>query len=214
MCKHFGNRFFCLCNRFFFFHLCLFFCFQIFTYFAENNLACTGCFARKNIIFFFRHLFFQICIHDRNDAARFIPAIQRLFVQNIKKFIHIKNAGRLNQNPVISTHSHGDQFCFESSAMCFRITSTGDHFQLALIAHQILKHHHIYIDCTKIILQNTNIFSTVHQIFCIFSYKGCLSCTKKSGDQIYFYHFIIYPPYPYHLFKHVGIYKLISAMRN
>ena len=133
MCKHFGNRFFCLCNRSFFFHLCLFFCFQIFTYFAENNLACTGCFARKNIIFFFRHLFFQICIHDRNDAARFIPAIQRLFVQNIKKFIHIINARRLYDHPVIAFHSHCDQLGFKSASVAVCVTASGDHFQCAVI---------------------------------------------------------------------------------
>ena len=55
-----------------------------------------------------------------------------------KEFIHIIHPGWFHQHPVITAHSHRDQFGAKSPPVCFPVASTGDHLQFTLIPHQFL----------------------------------------------------------------------------
>ena len=58
-------------------------------------------------------------------------------MQGIKKFVHIEDAGRLDQDTVIAAHSHGNQLRLESPAVAVTVAAARYHFQLAVIAAQI-----------------------------------------------------------------------------
>ena len=60
----------------------------------------------------------------------------------IKEIIYIEDSGRFDQNSVVTTHSHCDQFCFETSSVTVFIAATGYHFQLTVLTFQLTKKHH------------------------------------------------------------------------
>jgi len=106
----------------------------------------------------------------------------------IKEIIYIEDSGRFDQNSVVTTHSHCDQFCFETSSVTVFIAATGHHFQLTVLTFQLTKKHHIHIDGSEIIFKDADVLSLLHQITGIFFYKCGLTRTKKARDQIYLYH--------------------------
>ena len=96
-------------------------------------------------------------------------------MQCIKKLIYVKNSGGLNQNAVISAHSHCNQLRLETSSVTVFVTSSCHHFKLTLLSFQFAQKHHIHIYSAKIVLQNSYIISLIHQISGIFFDKSCLS---------------------------------------
>ena len=80
-------------------------------------------------------------------------------MQNIKKFIDIKNPGWLDQYSVISEHPHRDQFCLHSAPMAVFVTGSRNHIHITRVTHDILQKHHIYINGSKIIFQDSQFLS-------------------------------------------------------
>ena len=109
-------------------------------------------------------------------------------MEGVKELIHIKDSGWFYDDTVVTAHSHGDQLCLKSPSVTVRITAPGNHLQLTVVSHQILKQHHIHIYCPEIIFQDTDVHAFFQKIGGIFFYKCCLSGSEKSGYQIDLYH--------------------------
>ena len=109
-------------------------------------------------------------------------------MEGVKELIHIKDSGWFYDDTVVTAHSHGDQLCLKSPSVTVRITAPGNHLQLTVVSHQILKQHHIHIHCPEIIFQDPDVHAFFQKIGGIFFYKCCLSGSEKSGYQIDLYH--------------------------
>ena len=66
------------------------------------------------------------------------PLVQRGFIQGVEKFVHVENAGRLDQNTVEVLHPQCDQLRLEPPLVAVRISPAGDHLQPAVLTLQIL----------------------------------------------------------------------------
>ena len=109
-------------------------------------------------------------------------------MKGVKELIHIKDSGWFYDDTVVTAHSHSDQLRLKSPSVTVRITTAGNHLQLTVVTHQILKQHHIHIHCPEIIFQDPDVHTFFQKIGGIFFYKCCLSGSEKPGYQIDLYH--------------------------
>ena len=97
-------------------------------------------------------------------AAGLIPPVDGLLVQQIKKLIRVKYAGRLDDHPVKSAHRHRNQFRPEPPHMAVIVATAGDHLQLAALLLQIIKEEHVDIHCAVIIFEHGGLISLPDQV--------------------------------------------------
>ena len=119
-------------------------------------------------IFCLRGKFFrQKGIHDGDDIAQPIPAVQRLVPQDVVELVHIKDAAWLNDHPVKAAHRHRDQLGPHAALMGVAVAAAADRFDVAALPDEVLQQHGIYIHRTEIIFQNTDIVSLLDKILYI-----------------------------------------------
>ena len=155
---------------------------------TQKQFAGAGCFRCKQILHFLCQQVLSFCIEDRQDACNFKPLIDRRFMENIKEFVHIKDAGRLDQDTVKMLHTERDELCPEASAVTMCITAAGDHFELAVFAFELLQQRHIRVDRAEIIFKDRNALAAVDEMPCIFEQERRFPGSENAGDQINFRH--------------------------
>ena len=105
---------------------------------AEKQLPAARRLRSQQIFHLSRKHLRHFGIDYRKNAADLKPPIQRRFIQGIKKLVHIKNAGRFYDDPIKVLHAQRNQLSFEPPLVAARITAAGNHFQLTVLALQVL----------------------------------------------------------------------------
>ena len=73
---------------------------------AHDDKPGTGGLRGQKVVGLRGKLVFQLGVHNGNDAAQRIPAVQWLVPQNVVELVHVKDAARLNDDPVKAAHCH------------------------------------------------------------------------------------------------------------
>ena len=73
---------------------------------AHDDKPGTGGLGGQQVVGLRGKLVFQLGVHNGNDTAQRIPAVQRLVPQNVVELVHVKDAARLNDDPVKAAHCH------------------------------------------------------------------------------------------------------------
>ena len=155
---------------------------------AQHHHAGIGGFGRQQVGRLGRKLLLLLGIHNSNHVAHTVPLIQRFVVQDVKKFIYIKNTARLNNDPVKALHGQRDQFGAHPALVGIAVAPAADAFHIAMVAQNILQQHNIHIDRAKVIFQNADIPALLNHIAGIVPHKSRFARAKKAGDQIDLYH--------------------------
>ena len=155
---------------------------------AENDAPCLRRLARQQVIRLLGKIILQVRLHNGDHISDPVPLIQGILMQNIKKLIHIKYPGRLDDDPRIAKHGHRDQLRPEPAPVAVVIISPGNHLNAKPLAPQIRQEHRIHIDRSVIIFQNTDLFALFQQVLNIFPDKCRFAGSQKTRDQISRHH--------------------------
>ena len=155
---------------------------------AQDDAPCLRRLARQQVIRFLRKIILQVRLHNGDHISDPVPLIQGILMQNIKKLIHIKYPGRLDDDSRIAKHGHRDQLRPEPAPVAVVIISPGNHLNAKPLAPQIRQEHRIHIDRSVIIFQNTDLFALFQQVLNIFPDKCRFAGSQKTRDQISHHH--------------------------
>ena len=96
-------------------------------------------------------------------------------MESVKEFIHVVDTRGLHQHPVIAAHAHGDKLGLEPASVAVFITAARNHFQLAVVALQILKQHHVHVHRAQIIFQDADVVAFFYQPLGVLADEGVLA---------------------------------------
>ena len=148
---------------------------------AQDDLSRGVSLRDEEILRLLRDLLLHVRIDNGDQAPRRIPFAQRLLCQRIKKLIRIIDPRGLDDHTIKSRHGHGDQLSGKPAPVREDPVPSLDHFHIAVISHQILQEHHVDIDRSVVILQDSHTKPLIDQELRVFLDKSRLAGSQKAG---------------------------------
>ena len=138
----------------------------------------------------------QKSIHDGDDIAQLIPAVQRLVPQHVEELVHVKDAAGLHDDPLKAPHGHGDELCPHPALMGVAVAAAADGLQLHALGLQVLQEHGVHVHRAEVVFQHTDFDALPGPPCRVSAQEGGLPCPEKSCDKVYLYHCPVLLLYP------------------
>ena len=160
---------------------------------AEHHQPRARALGRKEVLRLGRKLLRQQRVHNGDDAAQPIPAVQRVVPQHIKKLVHIKNAAGLPQHPGKASHGHGDERGAHPALVGVAVAPAADGLQLGPLGQQVLHQHSVHIHRAEVVFEDAELLPLCQQIPGVPPQKRRLARPQKPCDEVYLYHTLFLP---------------------
>ena len=127
-------------------------------------------------------------IHDGDDIAQLIPAVQRLVPQHVEELVHVKDAAGLHDDPLKAPHGHGDELRPHPALVGVAVAAAADGLQLHALGLEVLQQHGVHVHRAEVVFQHTD-FDVLPGPPCrVSAQESGLPCPEKSCDKVYLYH--------------------------
>ena len=143
---------------------------------AHQHHARAGGFAGQQILALVAELRFQQRVHNGNNIAKRVPAVQWLVPQHVIELVHVENAAWFHQYAVKALHRQRDQLGAHSALVGVAIAAAADGLDVAIVAQQILQQHYVDVHRAEVIFQNADALPAGVEPVHIFAQKRCFSC--------------------------------------
>ena len=156
-------------------------------HFAEEDAAGAGGLRGEEEVLLGREVPVGFGIHDGDDAAELVLAVEGRLLQGVEELVHVKDAGGLDDDPVIAAHGHGDQAGTEAAAVAVGAAAAGKGLELAVFAPQAVQEGEIDVHGAVVVDQDAELLPLRQEIPRIAQEEGGFPGAEEAGYEIDFH---------------------------
>ena len=161
---------------------------------AEEDAAGAGGLRGEEEVLLGREVPVGFGIHDGDDAAELVLAVEGRLLQGVEELVHVKDAGGLDDDPVIAAHGHGDQAGTEAAAVAVGAAAAGKGLELAVFAPQAVQEGEIDVHGAVVVDQDAELLPLRQEIPRIAQEEGGFPGAEEAGYEIDFHGHCPYLP--------------------